>query len=190
MPLVIPATHCHVQHRFTGTALPFGAATTYGAVKGAVAPVADAQFFHEAFDQYLMDYLSSGLTLIETLVKWGPNDTGPFAVWGAAVPGRASATTITPNVAYLINKSTALGGKANRGRMYLPGAPEQDLNPDGTLGAGVAAAVNPDLMLWHADLAGNGTEMVVLHNGPSAPTPVTFLNLNPRAATQRRRLRR
>jgi hypothetical protein len=119
--------------------------------------------------------------------------TGPSALVSSNIQGTGGSNGISSNVSYLVRKVTALGGRAGRGRMYLPGPTEADVNEAGAiLGARVTslqAALNDFLTQMVAD----GDGPVLLHGvgSPiSTPTPITSFSLDTRAATQRRRLRR
>jgi hypothetical protein len=115
--------------------------------------------------------------------------------------GTAATTMFPPNVAVLIKKRTALGGRRGRGRMYFPWfLGEGDADERGSISAAVqanlsAACENFRLAIAAASGAVPGTPMVLLHStaplGPAvAPTPVIALVVDPLVATQRRRLGR
>lgn len=105
-------------------------------------------------------------------------------------PGALGGAVAPPQVATLIGKSTGLAGRANRGRMYVPGVLDADVNDDGTFTTvrlnGLQAAANTFL----GDLDTLEVPMVILHNDPAdTPTTVNQLNVSAKVATQRRRLR-
>lgn len=114
----------------------------------------------------------------------------------AYVGGTVGETT-PPNVALLVKKGTGLAGRANRGRMYVPWVGiEGSVDEAGNI---LAAAVTNFQTSFTAFLNGlaaraNDSDMVLLHTYEiPAPAPtetvVTSLTVDPRIATQRRRLR-
>lgn len=188
--MIIPEGYAHVQHFFSGNGLPRGAACTYGCVVGLdSSPNVMAEALHGAFATNIMPNLSSSVTLNTTRVKWGPNTTGPFDEYTGAVAGGAAASTSPPNVAFLVEKRTALGGRMGQGRMYLPGVEEGAVGVNGAVLGSTITAVNSDLNAFLAQLESGTRNMVLLHSTSLTPTPVLSLNIDAFAATQRRRLR-
>lgn len=123
-----------------------------------------------------------------------------FVVEGTAsdVSGSGdSAATI--NTALLLRKVTALGGRKNRGRMYIPGPKETALDAGGFLVGTYLpdqeAAVASYLSGLRATLWFD--EPYLFHSYDTAappvplpaPTEITALHFQNRAATQRRRMR-
>jgi len=53
--------------------------------------------------------------------------------------GTGSAAGSSPQVAYRVTLQTALAGRANRGRMFLPGVPEDKVDAGGTVDATAVA---------------------------------------------------
>lgn len=107
--------------------------------------------------------------------------------------GLGSAGALTPNVAVLIRKFTASGGRRNRGRMFVPPVwpPETNVSPNGA----IAGTQLGDLQNWwefvRAGMTTAGLPIVLLHSQvPFTPTPVTSISVQAIVATQRRRLRR
>lgn len=187
----IPVGYAHVVHRFRGDSLPRGAAVTYGIqLNGGSWDPGDAGLLHDAFADTLVNELDNTVVMYETLLKAGPNDDGPFTVFTQDRSGGQSAAGASPQVAYLIEKRTASGGRRNRGRMYLPGVPEANVNEAGVIETSSLAALNTQADAFLARIQEHVLQMVILHTGPSAPTVVTELSADPVVATQRRRLRR
>lgn len=120
-------------------------------------------------------------------IRWD-SDVGTLA-------GSKAGSAITANTAVLVKKLTGSGGRRNRGRMFFPCPVEGDVNHQGQL-------TNLARSEWEADVAkllpggvihtafGFLGEPVLLHEaGSQTPTPITGLVVDPRVATQRRRLR-
>lgn len=121
---------------------------------------------------------------------------------GAAVVGGNAGTYAPPNCALLVKKNTGVGGKANRGRMYIPFIlPTTAVAENGTLDPGTVTAVNVRLANFLAQLVTDSTPMVIsnkVFNVPLPPHYVTQINAGPAVgsfvaegvvATQRRRVR-
>jgi len=149
-----------------------------------------------AFSTRMNAFFSDEVILVETELVVGQDGGDPLTfqkVMGTT--GTDSAFPLPPNVAVLIKKNTASGGRRNRGRMYLPGIGlTGDVTPAGVLGGTLAADISTAMELWRADLlaAANTGPLtpVILHSEvPSLPTVVTQLSCEPKVATQRRRLR-
>lgn len=111
-------------------------------------------------------------------------------------PGLLVAPSVPPNVAVLVTKNTALGGRKHRGRWFFPWfANEGSVDELGIMSAGTVlgkqTAVDAVLnALNDAPLEG----LVILHDDqsppPHNPTLVDSLTVSNLVATQRRRLGR
>ena len=186
--MIIPAGFAQVSIHFGGVGLPTGAVTTWGIDQGLLdTPDAVAADNLGIFNTFLMPFVSDTVSTTLCEVKFGPNDVGPVGTDTAGTAGGEPGDQAPPNVAWLLTKRTALGGRANRGRMFIPGPPEAFITASGTMAASALQTAADDFL---DALATTGTPMVILHNGTGDPTPVTQLISEPRVATQRRRLRR
>lgn len=95
------------------------------------------------------------------------------------------------NCAYLIHKNSGLGGRKNKGRMYLPGVAELSCDHAGNLDSGTITGLNAGLATLFTNL-GNIEALgapVILHGDAATPTPIVSFTADTRIATQRRRLR-
>jgi hypothetical protein len=193
--MIIPEGYAQINAIHTGTSLPTGAEWTLGVKReDFVGDVTDiAQAFEAALlASTLYGNVSLGVTMSSVLVKEGPNSTGASVIEPANEPG-TNGNQASPNTAFLIRKETELGGRAGRGRFYLPGVPDANINPNGTLVSGVTAALQTDLDALYNALVAVELIPVVLHNAGSPliiPTEITRFAPQSVAATQRRRLRR
>lgn len=192
--MLIPGGYGQVNLKFTGASLPFGAQMTWGFqdVLGDDA-AAEATLFANMWDAALLDSLQcTTCVLTSVLVKHGPNATGDSAEVGTSKPGLEVGVGTSPQVALLIRKNTATGGRQGRGRMYMPGLPEIHVETSGTYDATQRAAAQTRFTDFLGDLEAAGLPMVLLHAGPgSEPEPFNVLSLtvDSRVATQRRRNR-
>jgi hypothetical protein len=141
-----------------------------------------------------LDTLSStDWTFNSCYLKAGPNATGPTAEFtGGTVAGTVAQATIPVNTSVLVRKTTGLGGRKGRGRAYTVG--QLYVNTIG--GAGIIDSGHLGFLdtNWLAILGGwqsvvGIADVVLLHSDSTAPTPITALTPQPKAATQRRRLR-
>lgn len=192
---VIPATYGQVNFLWGGTSLPTGAETTWGFSNNAAgSATAAAQFFHEAWSAAaVMAQLSAGVRVSGVLVKLGPNATGASVQIGLDLPGGLAQNPVAANTSILIRKLTALGGRAGRGRSFMPGLSELDTNDANEIAGSRVEGLNDALEDFRDRCDAGGYTLVILHN-PGAPlttpTEVTQLAVDSIPATQRRRLRR
>ena len=190
--MIIPVGYAQVTHIFSSGFLPYGAVTTYGIGDIGLFPDLNAlaSDLYDAFQDHVMGNLSSSVNHDTCRVKAGPNETGPVGEFTGVEVGGAGGTFASPNLAYLVEKHTALGGRKGRGRMFLPGVTEGGIGGSGDLDLTVLGDFTTNLANWLDALGGVGVEPVVLHSDETAPTPITAFVIDPKVATQRNRLRR
>lgn len=188
--VTIPEGFAQASFIFVGEALPYGAVCTLGLdVQGyAGSPDQAAQDVYERFAGVGQD-LSGSIRTIECRVKFGPTEDGPSGSFSGETIG-VSGGSLGPNSAHLITKSTALGGRRGKGRMFLPGVGEANVDNGGNLSPAIISALSGSLGDFFAGLITDGLPPVLLHEGVLAPTPVLNFNVESRIATQRKRLRR
>jgi hypothetical protein len=163
-------------------------------------PNAGADGLHDLFFTAFNDIVSSQYTLYQTEIRWNDGVTldlrvalnvepKPFIGNGPALP---------QNTAGLIKKLSAIAGRRNRGRFYLPGMNESDIDTIGGISSALQGAINTKLGTWLTNIEtvtlGAFDGMFILHStgisGAPPPTKVTQLVVDPKVATQRTRLRR
>lgn len=188
--MIIPVGYAHIQHFFSGANLPQGAAITYGVGGfGENDPATLAALLHDALGDTWAGNWSTGITLSETRAKFGPNASGPFGSHVEARAGTNVSSALPPNVALLIEKRTNAGGRDGRGRLYMPGIVEPNVDAAGFIVPGAITTYQTAATAWRTRINEVTTGMFVFHRSASDPTPVTALQIDPVAATQRRRLR-
>lgn len=99
---------------------------------------------------------------------------------------------IPQNTAILVKKVTGLGGRRNRGRMYIPGLTQEDVDNAGMLASARLAAWGTAVnnFLLGIESGSFMDRAVVFHSsGDLTPAIVEDLVVDARVATQRRRLR-
>lgn len=137
--------------------------------------------------------LDNGVTAGPTEVALGTAAPDPLlGVANFTVTGTRSVSSPSPNVAVLVRKLTALGGRMNRGRFFIPWyADESALDEGGRLSTLERQATQDALTVFLAALTTTELPMVVLHaTSLSTPPIVTALSVDGLVATQRRRLGR
>lgn len=186
----IPSGYAMVRHFFIGEDVPREAMCAYAvSLDGSLTGPALANSMHDGFAPLVNDALSLNAAMVRTEVQYGPNPTGPTFTHIETISGGASGSSMTPQVAVLVKKVTALGGRQNRGRLYLPFTSEASIGIGGTLEAAYYTTVNTEVQAILAAYSGASYPWVLLHTSPSAtPTPIVSLELETKCATQRRRL--
>lgn len=192
----IPTGYGQLNMKFTGSAIPTGAEMTVGFDHtGFVGDPSDAadSFQTDLVAAAVDDMYCNTVEMSSLLVKFGPNDTGPSFEKSVSLVGNQNTSSAGPNVTVLLQKITAFGGRAGRGRMYLPGIPENSIENDGLLATSYFTAWDEVWDAFRIATAASDLPLSLLHSADSpisVPTPITRINLDPKTATQRRRLRR
>lgn len=110
----------------------------------------------------------------------------------APVTGTSGATPLPPNCAMLIRKMTVLGGRRNRGRLFVPGISNTGVSNAGVIAPATLSAYQTSATAWMAALVATAevVDLSLFHDtAPFTPTNITALVCQGRLATQRRRLR-
>lgn len=191
----IPAGFAQANFIYTGTSVPTGAEWTLGLELGI--SITDPEAAADALDvayglSGLAANLGTGCNLTSILVKFGPDATGPSHTETVSQVG-AGGLAGPPNAAFLVNKVTLAGGRAGRGRFFMPCVPEANVDNAGVLGAGVVTAFQDDLNLFYSGVVDRDLFPTLLHGvGSPIPSPTSIIGfqLQAKVATQRRRLRR
>lgn len=207
--MTIPVGFGQATLTWTGAPVPRGAATVFGFQNTLDLSAAScAETIQLLTDAFLMPAMDSGITLENVRVKLGPDDTGAVADSGQGAGGGLVQLSAPPNVSWLITKSSNLGGKRGRGRLYLPGVGEVAVGEGGTIDNADVLAMQTAVGNWLDELTAADMPMVILHGPPTewqlidgqprrvpiagaipVPSPVTALAVSSTVATQRRRVR-
>lgn len=192
---VIPAGFAQANFRYTGGQAPTGAEWTLGldvsSALGGPAGVANDLIVN--YGNTIRTVLPAACVLTSVLVKFGPNTTGPSAEVGTTTPGTGGGTPASSAVSILVQKLTALGGRPGRGRLYLPGVQESEVDEAGNLSGAFVDGLQDQFDDFFAELVSSGMPPVLLHSETSpiaTPTDVTGFAVQTVVATQRRRQRR
>jgi hypothetical protein len=152
-----------------------------------------------------VDALSDGLAIVykaqlSTVSQWFGvvvdigNDGPPLQLTSSSSSGVGSRGGDEPpaQVQGLIKKSTGFGGRAFRGRMYIPDLYESQINNNGALNSTALGLLNDIAGAW-MDLPGFASANFglpqLLHPSES-PTEITAMSAEAVVATQRRRFPR
>ncbi len=194
----LPAGSAVYALKFGGTALPRGAAIT-GALlttgpQSFVQNLANLAFVAETT---LMAKLSAGVQLQEIYLRAGATvGPGPSGSQFSTTNGLVAGELASPNVAFLVKMTTALGGRRGRGRWFLPCVGEANVDQVGVVAAARRTELNTMLTDFRVALASLDLIMAVAHRYPEgtvtgrlAPTAVDQITCDARVATQRGRLR-
>lgn len=157
---------------------------------------ANVDHLSQEFSTSVRPRINTGIRFIGAKVTIG-NDGDPL-IWESDNGGNLDGTRATNpwplNCCYLVRKSSGLGGRKNRGRMYLPGGLASDIEAAGNLTTAGLTNANgyvTDLLGSDMTTGGGVAGWVILHSegitGP--PTPITGFAVEPKIATQRGRLR-
>jgi len=197
MARIIPPGYaeCSIEHWLTGYLRP--AVTTMGVSITGTESGGDnvADHFHQAFITAFLDRVDANVTLRSAKAVIGQDGGDPIVQESSrSNSGNSTRDSTAPALALMLTKQTALGGRANRGRMYFPwavsdtGVGENGAVQGSTLDNWQASC---DEFLEQLTLSVPGPLIdgaVILHSSPSlAPTPITGMVPNPAIRTQRRR---
>jgi len=190
--MIIPVGYAQVNHFFDGAAAPRGAQITYG-IDNTGSSLSAADVASAANDAWAATGLTlqvSDIRFFQTKAKLGPNSTGIEAVFSDPTAGTRVQDPTTPQVTVLGIKNTALGGRKQKGRMFVPGVAEEDVDGSGIVSSAAIGSWNTAFADLLTNLSTNAIPMVLLHTDATAPTAVTSIVLSNLASTQRRRLRK
>lgn len=122
------------------------------------------------------------------------DETGPvIAVIPEAVTGTVANQQPAPNWSLLVRKRSALGGRRNRGRFFLPPVAQSEASIDqtGTLNGTVTTSEQTRWTAFRTSMISAALPPVILHSTtPFTPAVVTAFEVQSLGATQRRRMRR
>lgn len=192
----IPEGYAQANFRFTGSGLPSGAeiAIGYDVSETSLDPTDLAEALRGDWTTADMgDMYTNTVAMTQVLVKYGPNSIGPSGVAAATATGVQNAPQAPPNCCVLFRKSTAFGGRAGRGRIYLPAPPDAAIESNGAIGSSYLAAFGNRFNEFFLENVSHNVTPVLLHGAGSplvTPTPIVSTTMDALSATQRRRLRR
>lgn len=193
--VLIPEGFAQVNFKFVGITVPTGAECTLGLAVSAFGgtPAEAAQALGFIWASTISTTQVNNCDLSSTLVKFGPTDVGPSAEVLTPGAGGKTNTSVTPNTSVLVQKLTNAGGRAGKGRMFIPGVRESEVNDSGEISVEELEDWQEQLDAFQAGIEGADLFPRLLHGEGSplsAPTIITSFSVQSLVATQRRRMRR
>lgn len=193
--MVIPSGFAQCNWQFGGLGLPTGGECTMGFDLGSYAgtPADLAEVLFNAWATTVITVQSPDIELRSTLVKYGPDATGPSAIYTDTAVGGNSGQSSPPQSTLLAQKVTEMGGRAGRGRLFIPGVVDAGILAGGSLNPDTVTVFQTELNDLYALLTAGDFTPVLLHSVGSpitTPTPITSLQVQSQSASQRRRNRR
>lgn len=191
---MLDADTARVTCFWTGAGLPTGAATVLAVDNPGMAVDLDDVATQVALGfAGINALLCNVVSITSILVKQGPDETGPSGLFPFNVVGGSSSACVPPNVSLLCSKNTNQGGRAGRGRMYLPGLQEGNVGGSGIIDSGYLGDIQDELDSFVSDMAGASIQLVLEHGSDEpfgVPGVISSITAQARVATQRRRVRR
>lgn len=176
-----------------GGSIPHGAACVQCVEDLAGDPLADINTAFQSAFEPVVEQLTTVTNAASVLVKRGPDETGPSALFSWGHGGLEGSAAVPPNTSVLVSKQTAVGGRRGRGRMFLPGIREDRVDVTGLLDPTNVGNINNALDSFMSDMTTAGYPLMLEHGddpSPLAPTELVAMECQSTVATQRRRLRR
>lgn len=209
MPLHIPNGFAHCVFGFTMIETGERMAVTIGCPVGAYAlpdGLANAlvTLWSNPGRPFAAASMQNSYTFTGVRVTIGQTGDDLIGEAQASVTGTITSGAMPPQCAVLVTKKSAYGGRRNRGRMYVPPfwMPESNVSAGGVIPGSALPSLQGYMDSVHAAMAANDITPVILHHYPEntgpfgggefvapAPTPITAFVVQPKLATQRRRIR-
>jgi hypothetical protein len=164
----------------------------------------------QAWQDTMLPGQSNALTYLGTTARGGQSVDTSFATdTPRNVAGGNVQAMLTRNTACLVRKTSIRGGRRGRGRMFVPAIlPEVEVDQSGMLIPALVTSLQNRATTLFTQLNAIGQGPVILHQdqqvvgyssstgkpvygpvNPGPPDQVTSLIVDPKAATQRRRMR-
>lgn len=141
-----------------------------------------------AWETNVMPVLSEDVELVGVVVRDGD---GNVAELTRSEVGGVNVGSVPGNGAVLVRKLTAVAGRKNRGRFFVPGLREDEVNGAGVITPTTTNVIQGGFLDWLADMTTGLFLPVILHTlNTDPPTLITGVSTQALMATQRRRLRR
>jgi len=194
MPKIIPVGFGEATFQYTLTGDPDPFVNTLGFDMDTVTQ-ADVSAISTAWANNVIPEISSAIRYVGCGFKFrqDANEDEEFFSTAGSRDGSRSGGMLPQNTTYLVKKRGPSSQRRNRGRMFLPGVAEMDVDNIGVVAANRVVIMQAGLNAFQAALVAILTfnNLVVFHNEvPATPAVITALLIDPTVATQRRRLRR
>lgn len=135
---------------------------------------------------FINTWFFQGVTVVQT--------QGGLPVLGShlvPITGSRTGPSTASNTALIVKKNTSLGGRANRGRFFVPAAviDETVVDQNGFLSPAATGTEQARWTAFYVALTGAGYVPVVLHSDATTPTTINSFSVESQVGTQRRRMR-
>jgi hypothetical protein len=192
----IPVGHALLKFRFVLVGDAEEMITTLGVETTAASTserIAAANSAMDSWGDNMLPIQSNTYTLVGVDAVFG-TATGdvPITSTDPARVGAVGGAVTPPNTAMLVKKVSGQGGRRNRGRMYVPGISQLTIDHVGGIAPATLATYDTAVnnLLLGIESGSFMDRLVIFHSiAPLTPTIVEDLQVDPRIATQRRRLR-
>lgn len=191
----IPAGSARVTMGYTRTGDPEAMLNVFG-VNTSLSGTAVCDAVKDSWVTALKGDQASDIFLAFVRAEMGTASGAPpyltFEVTYNEAGGASAYAQAPPNVAVLVKKSTGVAGRQGRGRLFWPVVGESFSNNVGIVDSAVLADLQDGFTTFMDTLILNDADMVILHGSGqpiTIPSVVTALTVDPKVATQRRRLR-
>jgi hypothetical protein len=193
VPIVVPPGFANVRVLYINGSSGMSLSNSYGVDVATPLTQTDVNNLSSALAVSYKPVLSTGSLFSGIHVEEGQD--GDPLVWdsttGVGAGSRTVSAPATPQVQFLMDKRTALGGRKHRGRTFLGDVAEGDVDLTGTVLAATVTLLTTFGVNVKANFtAGAWAGMCILHSDATVPTPVTTFTPDPLAATLRPRYAR
>jgi len=188
-PVTFPDNHGQITYVLDGPNASGELNCTMGFGESDELTTAELQTLADSWETNVMPLLAANYTLVEvrSLQQDGANQIAKSVPSGISGSG---SDPMSINAAVIVAKLTGLSGRKNRGRMFVPGIREGEMDAGGNV-------LSPgNLTFWQdafdqvlADFTTAERSAVVHHRATSTDTSITELVVRPKLGTQRTRLR-
>lgn len=198
MPRIIPPgfAMCSIEHWLDNYPRP--AIVTMGvSILGTESESGNvADQFHGAYTTSVGGVIDSSVRIRNARAVIGQDGGDPIVQESAtSYPGARSGQSTPPALAVMASKATALGGRRNRGRMYIPWAVDEgQVGENGAIATAQVNGIQTRVNQLLVNLKGGDTGAynllngaVLIHSEAVPPTIITAMQVNPTIRTQRRR---
>lgn len=116
------------------------------------------------------------------------NGEGTLHELAQLVQGGKAGSGTMPGVCYIIDKNTSVAGRKGKGRMYLPGVTEAEVDDAGRVTSSMRTELNNAFAAWKTQVAAANFQQFLLNaEGVGIGTPISTMTANTFASYQRRR---